>query len=324
MAPGERSDEYEFFENMHIYHMYKTIITVNSETTFEESTTNTSIINCNSIQFSDAKKNTCIKFNKLINSLCSTKSSSGINSVLNYSEFNYLKLWFNLELIRQVAKGNGHLDDISVNINNEIKGCFSKGPLINILDDIDDDLLKKMDLLDKLYKNYFEIYDIFNSIDKKQIQKCLQYSKECIKDYKNARQLCSDSSDYFYKALMRFKKTYKNLYADAIWKDSSNAAHVLKIPADYEIENLTFYSMEDETFTLILISLFSSVFAVFVILLYIYMFTPIGKRMRARRTNKEKKFLNQDDNNKKSLQFLADSYNLVSNSRMYNLTYHST
>ncbi|SCA60135.1 Plasmodium vivax Vir protein, putative [Plasmodium vivax] len=324
MAPKEESDVYKFFENMDKNCMYKAVITVRNGTALEASTADTAIIDCNSRVFNDAQKNTCIKFNKLINSLCYIKSSSGINSVLNDSDYNYLKLWTILALKSERATGNALLEDIFLNINHEITGCFSKDPLKKLLEDIDDDLLKKMELLDKLYKNYFEIYDIYNSTGNKQIQNCSQYSSECIKDYKNARQLCSDSSDYFYKALMTFKKTYKKFYYDAIWKDTTNAEYVLKLPADYEIEDLTFYSMEDETFTLILISLFSSVFAVFVILIYIYMFTPIRSKIRARRTNKIKKFRDQDDNSKKSLHYSADSYNLGSNSRMYNLTYHST
>ncbi|SCO74568.1 Plasmodium vivax Vir protein, putative [Plasmodium vivax] len=324
MAPGEISDEYEFFENMEKNSMYKAVIIVNNETALEVSAGNTAIIDCNSRVFNDAQKNTCTKFNKLINSLCSIKSSSGINSVLNDSDYNYLKLWTVLALESEGATGNASLEDIFFNINHEITGCFSRTPLKEILEDIDRDLLEKMELLDKLYKNYFEIYYIFNSTGNQQIQKCWQYSNVCIEDYIKARKLCLDRSDYFYKALMRFKRTYKNFYTEAIWKDSSNAAYVLKIPADYKIEDLTFYAMEDETFTLILISLFSSVFAVFVILIYIYMFTPIGSRMRARRANKKKKFRNQDDNSKKSLQYSADFCNLGSNSRKYNLSYHST
>ncbi|CAI7722596.1 Plasmodium vivax Vir protein, putative [Plasmodium vivax] len=324
MAPGGRSDEYEFFENMDKYSMYKAVIAVRNETALDESTVNKTITDCDSNNFSDAQKKTCKNFNKLTSLLCSIKSSSGSNGLLNNSDYYYLKLWFNLELIRQGAKGNGHLDEFSFSTYKEIDGCFNEAPLKRNFEDIDGDLLKKMKLLDNLYKNYFEIYDVFNSTDKKEVQDCLQYSRKCIEDYKKARQLCSDSSDYFYKALMRFKKTYKKFYFDAIWKDSSNATYVLKIPGDYEIGNLEFYSMEDETFTFILISLFSSVFAVVVILIYIYMFTPIGSRMRARRTSKKKKFRDQDDNSKKSLQYSDDSYNLGSNSRKYNLSYHST
>ncbi|VVA00118.1 PIR protein [Plasmodium vivax] len=324
MSPKEKSDDYEFFENMDINRMYKAVITVKNDSSLEATTANRTIIACNRNEFSNAQRKTCTKFNKLINSLCSIKSSFGINSILNDSDYNYLNLSVILSLESDGATGNGHLDEFSFSTYQEIDGCFNEAPLKKNFEDIDSDLLKKMKLLDNLYKNYFEIYDIFNSTDEKPNHNCLQYSNACIKDYKNARQLCSDSSDYFYKALMRFKKTYKKFYADAIWKDSSNAEYVLKLPRDYEIENLAFYSMEDETFTLILISLFSSVFTVFVILIYIYMFTPIGSRMRAKRANKKKKFRNQDDNSKKSLQYSADFCNLGSNRRMYNLTYHST
>ncbi|VUZ99323.1 PIR protein [Plasmodium vivax] len=324
MAPGEISDEYEFFENMDKNSMYKAVITVQNGTALEASTADATIIDCHRRGFRGAEQKACVKFNKLISSLCSIQSSYGFNGLLNDNDYNYLKLWFILELKREGAIGNAYLDDFSFKTYKKIDGCFDNDIFDRILGYIYDGAFQKMKLLDKLYLNFFEIYDIFNSTGKIQIQNCFQYSNKCIEDYKNARKLCLNRSDYFYKALMRFKKTYKNFYADAICKDSSNAEYVLKLPGDYEIENLKFYTLEDETYTLILISLFTSVFAVFLILIYIYMFTPIGSRLRARRTNKNKKFRNQDDKNIKLLQFSVDSYDLGSNSRKYNLSYHST
>ncbi|SCA60153.1 hypothetical protein PVC01_000007000 [Plasmodium vivax] len=211
MAPGERSNEYEFFENMDKNSMYKAVISVNNETALEVSAGNTAIIDCNSRVFNDAQKNTCTKFNKLINSLCSIKSSSGINSVLNDSDYNYLKLWTVLALESEGATNNASLEEISTNINYEIDGCFNKDPLKSILVDIDGDQLKKMKLLDKLYKNYFEMHYIFDS-SSEEIRKCLEYSKECINDYKTARRYCKNSNDNFYKALMKFEQIYINRF----------------------------------------------------------------------------------------------------------------
>ncbi|SCA83416.1 hypothetical protein PVT01_000010900 [Plasmodium vivax] len=244
MAPGEISDEYEFFENMDKNRMYKAVISVQNDTTFEELTEITSIIDCNKSGFNVAQKKTCKNFNKLISSLCSIKSSSSINRLLNDSDYYYLKLWFNLELIRNGAIGNDLLEEFSFSMYQEIKECFSKETMKNMLNDIEGNLLKKLKLLDNLYKNYFEIYYIFDS-SSKEIRKCLEYSKECIKDYKTARLFCKNSNDNFYKALMKYKQTYKSLYDEATKTNRSNGEYIKKLPRDYEIDGLSFYTNDE-------------------------------------------------------------------------------
>ncbi|SCA59608.1 hypothetical protein PVT01_000022600 [Plasmodium vivax] len=235
------------------------------------------------------------------------------NKELNSSDYKYLNFWTNFELKREKIMDNETIDSFKHNMENKYPECINIEKLKAALGYIDINEYKRINMLDDLYKNYYEMHEIIYSTTDVDIEECLKYSKNCITKYKEAIRYNSGRKHYFYDALMKFKRTYENLASKAFSKNRSFALYIAKITEDPNESELTFYTIGDNKNKIILISLFGSVIAVF---------THFGTLIRARSRKKKKKFHNQDDNMKNSQ--CTNDPNIISyNNRKYNLAYHS-
>ncbi|SCO69113.1 VIR protein [Plasmodium vivax] len=321
MGTQATEKDYKNFDIMDKNYIYKAVISLNRSMLRESSSENNSIINCDSSGITGRTKTVCKKFNNLIRSLCSSKSVELKNKCLNNSDYEYLNFWVNCEFNGEGFFDNTFTEDFHANMQNKIGECVSNDKLINALKLFKHEDLKKMKILDELYKSYHEMHEIIISASD-EIAKCLKPSTKCVEDYKSAIRQFQGQNNYFDNALMTFKKIYEALAYEAFRKNISYLSHIAKIPEDPNESKLTFYTIGDNRNKIILISLFGSVIAVVLVLIYFYRFTHSGNLMRARSRKKKKKFNNQDDNMKNSL-CINDPNIIRYNNRKYNLAYHS-
>ncbi|SCA83408.1 VIR protein [Plasmodium vivax] len=320
MGLESTEDKYEFFKNVdhvRIYKALKSAKTIGHEGLSEEQY----IIMCNSDGITRNAETVCKKLNNIFNLLCPSNLGVPRNKCLNDSDYKYLNFWTNFELNGENFIDNSSIDVFRRNIENKFQECINNEELKRALRDIEEEDLKKMKTLDKLYQSYYEMHEIIFSTTEERIGKCLDYSKDCFNEYRGA--ISTDAVDkYFHSALTNFKKAYEELASKAFSKDTSYVSYIAKIPENPNETELTFYTIGDIRNKIILISLFGSVIAIIVVLIYFYRFTHFGTLIRARSRKKKKKFHNQDDNMKNSQ--CTNDPNIISyNNRKYNLAYHS-
>ncbi|VUZ99325.1 PIR protein [Plasmodium vivax] len=322
MGPKSESNEYEFFENMDKVHIYKAVNLVNNGTFDNSSPENGLFINCNYKSFKDFDKKVCNKFNNLISLICNSKSSLDKNSALNNSDYKYLNFWVNREISSKGSNDNVTIEEFSNNTKDENKQCINKDILSSVLIYIYPNELKRMKILDNLYQHYYEMHEIIFSNTSEKNGECLEFSQKCVAEYKTAITKYGNTKDNFYNALMKYENNYIKLHAEAVRKNTSFEEYIEKIPIEYKISDLSFYSAEYERKKIILISLLGSALAIISILIYFYKFTLLGTRMCARARNKKKKFRSKDDTNN-ALQCFDDFCHSNSNNKMYDLAYNT-
>ncbi|CAI7722620.1 hypothetical protein, conserved [Plasmodium vivax] len=321
MSPAASQKDYEFFQNMDYVRIYKAVKSVSNEIRIESSFEN-SLINCTSVEITGNAETVCKKFNKLISSLCSSELEMASDKQLNSSDYKYLNFWANFELNGERIIDNSSIESFGHNIQNKLQECINNDKLKKALGYINNEDYTRIIILDYLYKNYYEMHEIIYSTTDVDIEKCLEYSKNCITKYKDAIRNNSGRKHDFYDALMKFKRTYEELASKAFKKNPSYVSYIAKIPEDPNTTELTFYTIGDKRNKIILISLFGSVIAVVLVLIYFYRFTSFGTLMRARSRKKKKRFNNQDDSMNNSL-CINNSNIIRHNNRKYNLAYHS-
>ncbi|CAI7722655.1 PIR protein [Plasmodium vivax] len=322
MGTQATEKDYKIFDIMDKKYIYKAVISVNSDMS-ESSSANNFIINCDGPGITSRTKTVCQNFNKLIRSLCSSKSAMLMNKCLNDSDYDYLNFWVNYELNGKSFIDNSSIEgEFKANMKNEIPECVSNDKLKNALKIFIPEDLKKMKILDELYKSYHKMHELIFSTSTEEVHNFLEYSKQSVTTYNGAIKQYRNVNVYFDNALMTFKRTYEELPSKAFSKNRSYVSCIAKIPEDPNTTELTFYTIGDNRNKIILISLFGSVIAVVLILIYFYRFTSFGTLMRARSRKKKKKFHNQDDNMKNS-QCINDPNIISYNNRKYNLAYHS-
>ncbi|KMZ91103.1 hypothetical protein PVMG_04875 [Plasmodium vivax Mauritania I] len=266
--------KYEFFEKIDKNYIYNAVKSLNYSETEDLSAEN-SFINCDIQLMGEKEKRVCRKLNSLISTLCSNNSQSPKNYIFSNHDIEYLKFWVNFEIKNEGLIGNGDIEDLSGIIKEQMSECCSKDTMKNILIFIDPQDLNRMKILNNLYKNYNEMHEIIFSTSSEGIQKCLEYSKQCVTEYNGAIKQYRNVNDYFYNALKNFENYYKKLYADALGKNKHFEKYIEKIPRQYQISELSFYSIEYERNKIIFISLLGSVFVFIVVLIYIYMVKKI-------------------------------------------------
>ncbi|CAG9485830.1 unnamed protein product [Plasmodium vivax] len=321
MSPSASQNDYEFFQNMDQKSIYKAVKSVSNETQIESTYVN-SFINCDSNYITHNALTVCKKLNKLFKLLCSSKSEMATNNELNSSDYKYLNFWANFELNGEKFIDNSSIESFRNLMNREVYECLSKENMKAVLVEIEEEDLKKMKILDNLYQSYNEMNELIFSNSSEEISICSGISTQSVTQYNDAITKYRNVKNNFYNALMMFENNYINLHAEAVGKNKLFEQYIEKIPIEYKISDLSFYSSEYETKKIILILLLCSAFAIISILIYFYKFTPFGARMCARKRNKKKKFLTRDDTNN-TLQCF-DAFNHVNmNNKMYNLAYNS-
>ncbi|VUZ99357.1 PIR protein [Plasmodium vivax] len=320
MGLESTQDKYEFFENVDHVRIYNALNSANT-TGHEVLSDNQSLIKCNNQGINGNAKEVCEKLNKAFKLLCSSESEFTSNKQLNSSDYKYLNFWANFELNGEHFVDNSSIESFRNLMNNEDYERFSKEKMKAVLEHIEEEDLKRMKILDNLYQRYYEMQEIIFSTSEERFEKCLRYSSECFNEYRNAFST-DEIGKYFNSALTNFKKAYEELVSKAFSKDTSYVSYIAKIPEDPNESELSFYTIGDRRNKIILISLFGSVIAVVLVLIYFYKFTHFGTLIRARSRKKKKKFHNQDDNMKNSQ--CTNDPNIISyNNRKYNLAYHS-
>ncbi|KMZ83989.1 hypothetical protein PVBG_06166 [Plasmodium vivax Brazil I] len=165
--------------------------------------------------FTEIGKNICEQFLKLYKSLPNLKNniSNGSCSKKNCGFLNY---WLNFELKKhnQNTCVNVFHNGIESQCNNTIDNILPN----NVIYNIDEDHLYKIDKLYNLYSNYTKLKAIIGSSLEKDKQERLQLSTKCCADYNEVSYICKDDNKNnednieFCEKLDIFKNNYEKLY----------------------------------------------------------------------------------------------------------------
>ncbi|SBS90886.1 PIR Superfamily Protein [Plasmodium ovale curtisi] len=145
----------------------------------------------------------CKIFEQLIKSLFDGKPEN----VVNYSSRSeYMNYWLNNE----IKKINGN----SICVKNFYRIIMSKNngnavlrQLSNKIHDIKYNELDKMNILNKLYKEYYEINRLLKTENPDE-EKCRNHATSCIQIYKQGEHKCTGTEPKFCKELSNFKDKY--------------------------------------------------------------------------------------------------------------------
>ncbi|SBT73456.1 Plasmodium vivax Vir protein, putative [Plasmodium ovale] len=268
-SPG--SDIYSFFEAIKTYSFYE----VQMEQYFKGDGAKET---CNSfphyvqISSTESANNICEKFLYLYNLIINHKTHKG-KQYLSINDFAYLNFWINSKL-----RNNTNSYKITVNEFHEKMGDheleFVTGIFKGKIYDLEENHFKNMNLLYYLYDNYGLIFNKIKSNEKEEKISCLQYAQELIDNYKKGIIQCHIDKSNFCKALKHFKGVYEKITRPDGVSEKCVDRESLQLPtyndALLEYKNINVVgSILGPSFA----TLFTSVF--------LYMFTPLGQRIRA-------------------------------------------
>ncbi|SBT73454.1 hypothetical protein, conserved [Plasmodium ovale] len=214
--------------------------------------------------------NICVKFKILQNVILSRKRPKP--GPLDDKDFAYLNYWLN-SISRNTTISNNlsvdkFQDDMSSIEDDIVSVTFEKK-----LYDMNDDTFNKMNLLNELQTNYGEIIHYSSKIVE-EYKPCMGYFQKFINTYKKCIIKCPDDDTSFCKALKYIKEEYKQklLGINSISEYCTDRKN-LQLPtysdALLEYDNINVVgSIIGPSFA----TLFTSVF--------LYMFTPLGQRIR--------------------------------------------
>ncbi|CAI7722650.1 hypothetical protein PVPAM_130015200 [Plasmodium vivax] len=320
MSTAASQNDYEFFQHMDQSSIYKAVKSLSNGAGSESSSVNR-FFDCDIVNKTGLDISVCNKFNKLISSLCSSELGVTRNKPLNDSDYKYLNFWANYKINISGFFGNDYIAAFYDSVSSEIEQCFTINKLKGALQYKEKSYMEKIKTIDYLYRNYYDMRDIILSSSTEKFGKCLEYSQNCFNEYKKVIDIDQDSNKNFYDALINFKKNYDQLAHKALNRNRSYAEYIVKMP-EYSTSNMILYSMENDSNKIMLISLFGSVFAVVLILIYLCMCTPLGKRLRYKKENKKKIFHNLSQSRNTPLYF-NDNNHVYYDEKKYNLTYNS-
>ncbi|SCA60442.1 hypothetical protein PVT01_000107000 [Plasmodium vivax] len=194
-----------------------------------KSTSVKSFINCVGEGITGIAKTVCMNFNKLISSLCPSELHVPWKKSLNDSDYKYLNFWANYEIKIKGSFENVFIDAFSNNVSSEMGQCFNKNKFVGALKYLEKSCMDKLKTIDNLYRNYYDMGDIiFSSTDN--FEECLEYSKNCFREYKKVIGTDQYRDKHFYDSLINFKKTYEQLAHKALSKNISYAEYIVKMP----------------------------------------------------------------------------------------------
>ncbi|CAG9480911.1 unnamed protein product [Plasmodium vivax] len=303
-----KEESYEFFENIEEY-----IKTAKSA----ENTVGLSIgeSGCNSFMTSfgslftvnTTAKIICKQFIKLYNSLTALKCNS--NSNTNYKKCrDFLNYWVNFKLIEAMKNKENSVSNVYDHLEAEITGTDFSTNLVCI-QDINKEILKKMNILYSLYEKYIDLRTILNDESNVNTAKTLSYSNECVNNYNKAISMCKGKKNKFFEELEKYKKKYETLYE-----------LVEKRRSDYYT---SFVRLTNDNNNIVTTSVLGTTVGLVPLFGLLYKFTPIGQlfNLKSRTLTKEYSNNGKERKNNPLMDYENEQMNLEQ--ERYNIKYHS-
>ncbi|CAI7722610.1 Plasmodium vivax Vir protein, putative [Plasmodium vivax] len=321
VKPKHPYDKYKFFTKADPLCIYNAVKTLSSWDANYSISDDDEFVACKIfIQHND--NGACKKFNKLISLLCKTNSCLENDKSLKGDVYKYLNFWLNQELNPNTEGVSALLEKYNESVKNVNGVCFKKKKLADNLRYIDESNLKGMNLLNKIYTYYYEIISKDTSHENRL---CSENSQNLANKYNIARNMCIDSNYGLYSALMDFKNTYEKLYEKVPNTGKCNSADLIKLPSEYDILRISLNGIHNiKRKTMISATLLGPIIVFFLLLIYFFMFTPLGTYICVKERKKKKSFGNRDDNIQESLSDAYHNDTRNANRRRLNISYNAS
>ncbi|SBS81959.1 PIR Superfamily Protein [Plasmodium ovale curtisi] len=264
-------DIYSFFVNFKEYKRYEQEM----EAIYSNGKDNTTCHTYywDSKQFGNERANNiCVKF-KILCKVIKSKKRGPKPSILDLTDYAFLNYWLN-SISRNSTTGNNlsvdMFQDSMSSIEDDIVGVIFEKKLY----DMNDDAFNKMNTLNELKTNYGEIFAHSSDIVKGGIP-CIGYFEKFINTYKNCIIKCPDDDTSFCRALKHIKEEYKEeLLGNGGISESCIDREKLQLPS-YSDALLEYNNVN------VVGSILGPSFATLFTSVFLYMFTPLGQKIRA-------------------------------------------
>ncbi|VUZ99836.1 PIR protein [Plasmodium vivax] len=280
--PKIEPDSYDFFQKIKNY-IFVAEKVVSDGPLAQSSEGCTSFFALYKSQNSQIAKDIYNEFTKLYNLLFSYKNNPRYSS--DYKHFcGFLNYWLNSKLKESKFDGTACVIKFYENMKLHCKDTFPVGNSLNFIYDINEDDLKKMNILYKLHEQISKIHKILFRSSEEEPNSSLSLSKESLQYYRTYSPTCNGNNSEFCKALQDFKDKYKQLYSIFQRRGEEYTKYYIKLP---EVNN-----------NIILTPLLCTVGGLIPLLGILYKFTPMGQIFRSKNKKFTKEYSNNYDNSK--------------------------
>ncbi|CAG9472739.1 unnamed protein product [Plasmodium vivax] len=301
-------NNYDFFDNIDKYIKH-------SDDAVHDGSKLDSLDDCNSFSIQYTKNNTdigkkiCEQFIKLFKRLPNVKKENKKDP--NYiNDWNFLNYWLNIKLKENMLNKSNCVYDFYEGIETHCIGTFSIPNTQDLIYNINNDNLYKMNKLYILYEKYSKLYDVLNKKPKEELDASLDLSQDCFYDYVYARYLCVDINTKYCRKLINFKTKYENLFTIAEQKGYDFSKNFNHLPEN--VYNNIMSTVLLGT-TIGLVPLFG----------VLYKFTPIGQLFNPKKRTLTKEYGNNDQEKKNNPLMDYENEQMIFQQEKYNIKYHS-
>ncbi|SBS90514.1 PIR Superfamily Protein [Plasmodium ovale curtisi] len=334
-------EKYDLFNNIEEYMKYDNL-------EGQIGTTDSYNINCNFIRENYVEYNyaehipkltdMCKKFVYLVESLLNKYQE---HVPYNECDIDYLNYWLNNELTSiapdKICKKSFYKNMLSKNNTNHMLRKLN-GKIL----DIEENVLKDMNVLYMLYKYFKEIKEIISNGNSNK-EDIIEHANKCVGEYKKFIQRCTEYKTNFCKALKIFKDKYEEInlcdYNLDKWKNEKlpaltaegNALVKVCTPSVKRVEEALLEDRETiigsvadpshidtKTITISVVATSGISFIFFIL----YKFTSFGQFLSYRMNNDENVWENMDEK-MNNLSYTSDYEHINSEKTPYNIAYNS-
>ncbi|KMZ95153.1 hypothetical protein PVMG_06091 [Plasmodium vivax Mauritania I] len=226
--PKTEADSYDFFQKIENYIYYAQNL-VSDPPSPQPSDGCPSISTLYEPQNSQVAKDIYNGFTKLYSSLSSKKKHPTTSS--DYKHFcGFLNYWLNSKLKESKFDGTACVIKFYENMKLHCKDTFPVDNSLNFIYDINEDDLKKMNILYKLHEQISKIHKILFRSSEEEPNSSLSLSKESLQYYRTYSPTCNGNNSEFCKALQDFKDKYKQLYSIFQRRGEEYTKYYIKLP----------------------------------------------------------------------------------------------
>ncbi|CAG9485798.1 unnamed protein product [Plasmodium vivax] len=323
MPEATFSDIYKFFEDIDPYILDIEKVR-NDDRTIDTLPHCSSFIDKTNIDKIESYKSVCRKIQSYIKIICSSKSTSKYVTNLGKYEYDYLNYLLNVELRKQKINSTDSLQTFLKIMNNSKIECADYNKLKEYSLYFYDKPFRHMDMLNKLYKNYYELYNTANHVTTESTVSCKKYYDECYNTFELGVKECKVWNKTFKGALEKFKELYESLENSPVLKDMCNASDIKKLrPINVILgksPNILDYGEDKKDISK---TILMPTIGLSMSLLFLYKYTPFGNMLRSKIKGKKK---GMNSLNEKSYLSLIDTPSSSINNNKehsYNMSYQA-
>ncbi|SBT51527.1 PIR Superfamily Protein [Plasmodium ovale wallikeri] len=320
---------YDFFKDIDKYTIYQS--TVNQT---DVSTIDVKDCNFDKNDFSEDKIEFAQSLCKKIKYLYQLITEDNLHILLTVkTDLGYINYWLNDEL----NKNSSHFHITAEEFYRKLKikdAKYDQIDLKNKIRNIDEVHLNNMKMLEKMYVNYSELHKII-IVSAGEKNMCSRYSQVCYDEYEKAVKDCTNPNPTtLCNALEEYRKKYEHLYKMNEFLKRCPSDKLRKLPKNEEairqVEKVSQLELgilpthpSDRNTSAIPITVIGVIFATFLFLFLLYMFTPFGSWLRPRIKKYIKFYRNLQREKHQSATHNSEIYSANSNNELYNIRYNS-